>query len=264
MKIFKFLYALCFALVFSLIGAAVISPMIDVKPVFVCLTLFAANLLPGPQNVLSILAFAAPGGVGTPFMANLPYLPQIIHWNDAANPITALRVQAEKEGVLHDLNAAGIAAMRGFMQCGAIAANDQNLNLASGHLIRNVTISGTTAAVGVINFYTHSDNKQTDSRPVVPMRSQMDTVIALSPTIFQNFCALFIPTMATLTDYADIEYFDGHVQRWEIQDIICESARFQETPGIVINNFEANIHRVSIRCAANTPVYSLRYYIKGQ
>jgi hypothetical protein len=92
----------------------------------------------------------------------------------------------------------------------------------------------------------------------------MDTVIALTPTTFQNFMALFIPTMATLTDYADVEFSDGHVQRMEIEDLIAMSTNYQDIGGIIINNITSYIHRVTLRCAANTPVYSVRLYIKGQ
>lgn len=264
MKILRILLSFAFALALSVIGAGIIAPLISVDPLFVAGVILAANFIPGSQGCFYLLAFAAPGGVGTPFFANLPYLPEVLHWNDAGNPITALRVQSDKDGILYDLNAAGIAAMRGYRQYGPLTANDQNVMLASGHSIRNITITGTTAAVGVINFYTHSNNKATDKKPVVPFRAQADTATALTPTTFQNFAALFIPTMATLTDYADIEYEDGHVQRWEIQDLICESTRFQEVPGIIIDNLDAIIHRATIRCAAATPVYSLRYYIKGQ
>lgn len=253
-----------FALALSLVGAAVVSPVLDVNPLIVAGGIFAANFIPGPQGVLNLLAFTAPGGVGTPFTANLPYLPAILHWNDAAAPITALRVTTDRDGVIHDMNAACIAAMRGYRQLGPMAANDQNVQLASGHLERNVTITGTTAAVGAINFYTSSDNKATAARPVVPFKTQMDTVIALTPTTFQNFTALFIPTMATLTDYADVEFSDGHVQRMEIEDLIAWSTFYQETGAIIIDNNDSTIHRVTLRCAANTAVYSLRAYIKGQ
>jgi len=264
MKIFKILLSFTFALALSFVGAAVIAPILEVKPLFVAGALLAANFIPGPQGCLYLLAFTAPGGIGTPFTANLPYLPQLLHWNDAAAPITALRVTTDREGVIHDMNAACIAALRGYRQLGPMAANDQNVQLATGHLLRNVTITGTTAAVGAINFYTSSDNKQTNMSPAVALKTQMDTVIALTPTTFQNFTALFIPAMATLTDYADVEYSDGHIQRMEIEDLIAWSTFFQETGAIIIDNFDHTIHRVSLRVAANTPVYSLRAYIKGQ
>lgn len=264
MKILKALLSIIFCAALSLVGAAVIAPIFDVNALYIAGPLFAVNFIPGVPGVINILAFAAPGGVGTPFIAQLPYLPEILYWNDAAAPITALRVQSDKDGVLYDLNAAGIAAMRGYLHTGALAANDQSVTLASGHLIRNVTVSGTTAAAGAINFYTHSDNKATDKAPVVPMKAQMDTIQALSPVTFDNFAALFIPALATLTDYVDIEYIDGHVQRMELEDLLIESTKFQEVPAVIVDNVAHLIHRATVRCAAATPVYSLRYFIKGQ
>lgn len=264
MKIIRILLLISFALALSVIGAGIIAPLIDVSPLPVAGMFFAANFLPGSPGRLFILIGAAPGGAGTPFIFQLAELPQKIHWNDAGTAITGLRVTTDKEGVLIDLNAAGIAAMRGYMKTGPQAANDQNQWLASGKLARNVTISGTTGGAGVINFYARSDNRATDKLPVVPMMSFAQTLNALSPTIFDNFAALFIPTMATLTDFADIEYYDGHTQRWEIEDLIGESSDFQEVAGIIINNHDAKIHRATIRCAAATPVYVLKYFIKGQ
>lgn len=210
-----------------------------------------------------MLIFSAPGGVGTPFTQNIPFLPEILRWNDAAAPLINLRISTKEDGVLHDWNAAAIAAMNGYMHVGPQAANDVTMKIASGHLDAAVTVNGTTSAAGAINFYSSSDNKGQGMTPV-PLKSQIDTVIALTPTIFQNFMALFIPIMATLTDYADVEFSDGHKERMEIQDLIGRSTEYQQIPGIIINNITSYIHRVSLRCAANTPVYSLRAYIKGQ
>jgi hypothetical protein len=70
--------------------------------------------------------------------------------------------------------------------------------------------------------------------------------------------------MATLTDYAEVTYDDGHQQRWEMQDIRIQSTKFQQTPQIVINNVDGRIKKAIVRCAAATPAYILSVYIKGQ
>ena len=264
MKILKFLCSISFALILSVIGAAIFSPVIEVKPLYIASFLFAINFIPGPQGVLYGLIGTAPGGIGTAFLFNLPYLPEILHWNDAAAPINALNVTTDKEGNIFNLAAAGLAAINGYMKKGPQAANDVTVQLASGHLNRNVTINGTTSAVGAINFYAHSDNHATAESPVVPFKTSAVTAIALTETTFENFMALFIPTMATLTDYADVEFTDGHVQRMEIQDLITMSTNWQEIAAIIINNIDSYIHRVKLRCVANTPVYSIKAYIKGQ
>ena len=210
-----------------------------------------------------MLIFTVPGGIATPFIQPLPFLPENLFWDDAAAPLTSLRISTKEDGVLHDWNAAAIAAMNGYMLKGPIVANDVHMKVTSGHVDCQATISGVTSAAGAINFYSRSDNKGQGMKPVM-LKSQIDTVIALTPTTFQNFMALFIPTMATLTDYADVEFDDGHKERMEIQDLLAMSLEYQYLQGIIINNITSYIHRVSLRCAANTPVYSLRVHIPGQ
>jgi len=207
-----------------------------------------------------MLIFTAPGGVATPFSFNMTYLPEFLHYNPAANPLTSLRVETQEDGVLHDWTAAGIAAMNGFMYVGTPTANDVILRLGDGELRpKNVTISGVTAAAGAINFYVHSDNKG-----LAAYKSSNAAILALNPTTFEKFTAIFVPAMATLTDYAEITYDDGHQQRWEMQDLRVQSTKYQQTPVICINNVDWRIKKAVIRCAAATPAYILSVYIKGQ
>jgi len=207
-----------------------------------------------------MLIFTAPGGIATPFSFNMTYLPEFLHYNPAANPLTSLRVETQEDGVLHDWTAAGIAAMNGFMFVGTPTANDVILRLGDGELRpKNVTISGVTSAAGAVNFYVASDNKG-----LAAYKSSNAAILALNPTTFEKFTALFIPAMATLTDYAEVTYDDGHQQRWEMQDIRIQSTKFQQTPQIVINNVDGRIKKAIVRCAAATPAYILSVYIKGQ
>jgi hypothetical protein len=260
----KFIFSIVFALVFATIGAGVVAPILDVKPIFPFMVFLAGNFIPLPGNALFELAFTHPGGIGVTAQFNLPYLPSVLRWNDAAAPITLLHVGTKQDGILHDLNAAAIAAMRGYKHVGALAANDQMQMLASGHLDRDTTLRVTSAAAGAINFYASSSQKATADKPVIPYRSQIDTALAGTATVFQNFTALFVPTMATLTDYADVEFADGHIQRMEIEDLQIWSTLYQDAPGIIIDNSDSMIHKVSLRCALLTPVYVLRVYLKGQ
>ena len=207
-----------------------------------------------------MLIFTAPGGAATPFAFNMTYLPEFLHYNPAANPLTSLRVESQEDGVLHDWTAAGIAAMNGFMRVGALTANDVILRLGDGELKpKNVTISGVTSAAGAVNFYAHSDNKG-----MAAFKSSNAAILALNPTTFEKFTAVFIPAMATLTDYAEITYDDGHTQRWEMQELRVQSTAYQEVPGIIINNIDGKIVKAIVRCAAATPAYILSVYIKGQ
>lgn len=206
-----------------------------------------------------MLVFTAPGGVATPFTFNLPFLPEFLSYNPGANPLTSLRISTIEDGVLHDWNAAAIAAMNNYMKVGTVTANDVFLRLADGHLTKGVTINGVTAAAGAINFFAHSDRLGSSA-----FKSQIDTSLALTPTTFDKFTALFVPAMATGTDYADITFSNGHQQRFEMEELRTLSSLYQQVEGIIINNVASYISKVVLRCAAATPVYSLRVFIKGQ
>ena len=150
--------------------------------------------------------------------------------------------------------------MNGFMKIGAMTANDQQLRIADGELRpKNVTISGVTSAIGAVAFYVASDNKG-----LTAFKSSNAAILALNPTVFDNFTAVFLPTMATATDYAEITYNDGHVQRWEMEDLRRASSTFQQVEGIIINNIDGRIKRAVVRCAAATPAYILSVYLKNQ
>lgn len=207
-----------------------------------------------------MLIFTAPGGIGTAFAFNMTYLPEFLTYNHGGNQLTSLRVETQEDGVLHDWTTAGLNAMNGFMKMGAQTANDIQLRLSDGELRpKNVTVSGVTSAVGAVAFYVASDNKG-----ISAFKSSNAAILALNPTVFEKFTAVFLPTMATATDYAEISYNDGHVQRWEMEDLRRASSTYQQVEGIIINNVDGRITRAVVRCAAATPAYILSVYIKGQ
>jgi hypothetical protein len=206
-----------------------------------------------------MLIYTAAGGIGTAFTTNLTYLPQWLKWNDAAAPLTSLRVTTNEDGVIHDLTAAAIAAMNGYRKVGAQAANDVWIRLADGELKRTVTLSGVTSAAGAINFFECSQR-----RGASPFKTQIDTALALTATTFDKFTALFIPTLAAGTDYIDLSFINGFQKRYELADLVSLSSLFQQVEGCIVDNMRSHIQKAVIRCAANTPVYTLKVFIKGQ
>jgi hypothetical protein len=207
-----------------------------------------------PAHSLGIRVFTAPGGAATPFSFNINYLPQFLTYNPGANPLTSLKVSM-KGTVLHDWNAAHIAAVNGFMFNGVLPANNVLLRLATGHMPnQDVTISGVTSAAGAIDFFVNSDNEVSTARPFM---SRMAQILALTPTLFQKFTAIFIPTLAAGTDRAEVLYLNGHRQILENQEIQALSGIWQQTNGIIINNVNSYIDQAWIVCAAAQPAYIL-------
>jgi hypothetical protein len=220
--------------------------------------------LPGGSSLYSLL-FTAAGGVGTPFAFQFKGLHQFLTWDDAGNPIDDLRVETQEDGVLHNFVALSLAAMNGFMVQGAIPANNLIMRFASGFIKdKNVTISGHTSAVGAIDFYASSDNAgvydQQGKYRLYPYKTQNATILALEPTTFSDFTALFIPAMAA-GDTCEVVYNNGHRQLFNIQDLTNLSTVYQGVPGIIVNNVNANIHTAQFQCAAEHPVYVMKVNI---
>jgi len=203
-----------------------------------------------PDLVFGALIFTAPGGIATPFAFNMTYLPQFLTFNNVV-PLTSLRIETQEDGVLHDWVALSIAAINGFMTLGAQAANIVNLRVASGHIKnKNVTISGVTSAAGAIGFYAYSDtigNKM--------FKTTNAQILALNPTTFENFTAIWVPAMAAVTDTAEILYTKGHRQTYNINDLQAMTPLYQEVPAIMVNNINAYIHQAIFTCAAAHPAY---------
>jgi len=205
-----------------------------------------------PGIVFGSLVFTAPGGIATPFTFNMNYLPQFLTFNNVV-PLTSLRVQTQEDGVLHDFLAASIAVINGFMVPGAQAANIVTLRLANGNLNpRNVTISGVTSAAGAIGFFEASDQYGT-----APFKTTNAQILALNPTTFENFTAIWVPTMAAVTDTAEVQYRSGFRQTFNINDLAALSSYYQEVPQIMVNNAHSYIKSVKFTCAAASAAYIL-------
>lgn len=250
----KKIIALLSIFTISLFSALTLKLAFDINPVITFGLCSVSGFIP-IGRVTAILAYTAAGGAGTAFSFNTVYLPEFIRYNPGANPLTSLKISTKKDGVLHDWLAASIAALNGFMMMGALPSNDVLLRVATGDMQnQDVTISGVTSAAGAVAFYLSSDNAQPHARA---FRTKNATALALTPTRFTNFCALFIPAMADATDKAEIFYNNGHRQIVEEKELQSLTALYQQTNNIIINNIKGAIKSVDITCAATTPVYIL-------
>jgi hypothetical protein len=203
------------------------------------------------------LLFTAPGGIAAPFTFNFKNCPQFLTWNNVV-PLTSLRIETQEDGVIHDWIAASIAACNGFMVLGAQAANIVQMRIANGFVPgKNVTISGVTSAAGAIGFYGYSDGFGT-----ALFKTTNAQILALEPCEFMDFTAIWVPTMAAVTDTCEVEYESGHRQLYNINDLVAQSSLFQEVPAIMLNNANSYIHKARFTCVAATPSYVLTVLIK--
>ena len=258
MKRSKFLLSLLIATVFSIIGGAVTAVAVGCSAVVPSVAYLVISMLPTPSGVLCINIFTAPGGAATAFLFQLNYLPEHLCFDNTV-PLTSLKVETTDDGVLHDWTRDGLIAMADFL-LKAPAVGTIQFRLADGELRpKNVTISGVTSGVGVVPFFISSDRVGR-----MALKSKNAYVLPNNPTTFEKFSALFIPTMASGTDRAEITFNNGLQQTFAMEDLLNLSGNYQSQRGVIINNTTAYINKVILTCAAATPVYILNANIPGQ
>jgi hypothetical protein len=196
-------------------------------------------------------SYTAAGGAATPFGFNLSYLPENLIFNPAANQLTSLKVDDQEDGVILDLDTAGINAVKNFMYVGT-KANAVRLVLADGNRMnRNISISGVTSAAGAIDFYTNSDNKGT-----VTIKTGKVAILANNPTEFTKFSALFLPSLAA-GDRVIVDFIDGHTQIYERDELEQLSGNNNNVVGYHVNNVTSYINKVTVICAAANTAYKM-------
>lgn len=205
-----------------------------------------------------MLLYTSPAVAGT-YQFNLTFIPEFFTWNDAGVPITLFRVETQEDGVLADYNAAAIAAINGYMMPGVQAANQVTLRLADGKIDkRNVTITLTTAAAASIGFNACSDNNGS-----IPYILKNAAILAANPTDFDKFAAIFTPAAAATTRFT-IEFADGLKQIMSPADLLALSSIYNGVPGIIVNNIQSYIKKVTIESVAALASYVLSYKLPGQ
>jgi len=206
-----------------------------------------------------MLLYTSPAVAAT-YQFNLTFLPEFFTWNDAGAPITLFRVETQEDGVLHDYNAAAIAAVNGYMLPGAQAANQVTLRVADGHIAgKNVTVTLTTAAAAAIAFFGSSDNQGS-----IPYIFKNAAILALNPTEFKSFAALFVPALNAATGRVTVEFTDGHKQIFAVADLLSLSSHYQQVPGVIVNNIQSYIKKATVESAAAIAGYVLSYKLPGQ
>lgn len=252
MKIFKFLFSILLAGALALLGGNIVGSIFSISPIIPGSVFFVASMLPMPKGAVCINIFSAPGGIATPFTWQMNYIPQFLSFTNVV-PLTSLRVETAEDGVLHDWTAAGLVAMANHLQVGAMPANIVQYRLADGELKnKNVTFSGVTSAAGVVPFFISSDNPGR-----VPFTSKNAVALAGIPTTIKNFTAIFAPTMATVTDRAEVLFASGLKQTMNMEDLRNLSGIYQQVAGVIVENINHYITEVTFTCAANTPLYIL-------
>ena len=193
-------------------------------------------------------------GVGVSTTIQLTYLPQYLGFFIGTTP-TSIRVNVLGDGVVMDLDAAGIDQLNGFETSG-LQATQFLLPLADGLVKgKNVEITIVNADAAGFNIFGWSK---------LPARNyfiyQRQTILANSGVDFSNFALLAI-TAPGATDIFNLTYRSGTVEsNATLNEIQFDVSYFQNNVGVfLINNLDQILRTVNIIPAANRIAYLMKF-----
>lgn len=209
-------------------------------------------------------------GASTTTQFNLSYIPQYIDITNIAT-VTRLRVTALGDGVILDLDAAGLAATRN-------TRFQQNIvtTVLNRFFLANGIVKGKNCLVEVVNGVTASAvyaSSQADNTQNVGLdgvkrdttlyfQSVIQKVFANTGTTFKKFGVLCLPSLG-VTDYVQIQFLDGANVRMDQAELRGYMAQFQALDGnandFKVDNLDSNIDSVTVYCAADQQAYVQKY-----
>jgi hypothetical protein len=189
---------------------------------------------------------------------NLSFVPQNIILANITT-VTRVRVTALGKGIILDLDAAGLAALKNMRQQGPVTGTAEFL-LANGVVkATNCTIEITNGATVSTLYY----NSLADSKDAtVYVVSKIQTIFANSLTKFEKFAVLALPSFGT-SDYANLEFNDGLVSRVDQPELRTILAKFQTVENNIndlkIDNLDAWIKSAELQTTTQQSVYVQTY-----
>jgi hypothetical protein len=191
-------------------------------------------------------------GVGVVSTITLQHVPEAIGFV-AATQLTGFKAEVLGEGVICDLDAAGLTAEGKHRQIGT-PTNGYVVPLADGIIKgKTLTLTFTNSAAQTPDVFAFGDNIGS-----IYVRTNKTTVLLNNNTMFEKFGALFLPSLAA-GDKVTATYEDGLTQIWDRDDIALKSGSFQNVAGYVIDNLEGNIKSVQVLVAATQTAYVMDF-----
>lgn len=191
-------------------------------------------------------------GVGVVSTFNMTFVPQYIHYV-AATQLTGLKVTVLGDGVVTDLDAAGLSAVYNIRQFGQVT-NGYTIPIADGLIPgKNVEITVTNSAAQTPILYAIAVQK---GQAYIQCLRQ--TALANSGVVLEKFAYLAIPAAAAADDL-NVTYVDGLVQKVMSAELPAIANLYQSASLAIIDNVEGFIDTVQFTPAANRTVYVVRY-----
>ena len=183
---------------------------------------------------------------------SLTYVPQYLIFT-AATPPSALRVNVLGDGVIKDLDTAGIE-VENNLNSKEVGANGYKITLADGFIVnKNVDITITNAVASPLNIFGTAQAVGAIYAVTVQQK-----VFQGSGQNFDDFAYLGLPA-ATDNDILNITYVDGLTQKTDPSELPFLIQDEQANRSQAIENFDQTIKLVNFTPAADQQVYLMRY-----
>lgn len=183
---------------------------------------------------------------------NVTYVPQYLFYV-AATQLTALKVTVLGDGVITDLDGAGLSLVYNIRQFGQVT-NGYMIPLADGLIPgKNVEITATNSAAQTPTIYGIS--QQYGQAYIQCLRQ---TALANSGITLEKFAYLGIGSIAA-TDILNITYADGLNTKVDSAELPAMANLVQSGSLNIIDNVESMIDTVQFTPSANRTLYIVRY-----
>jgi hypothetical protein len=199
--------------------------------------------------------------VSTTTQFNLSYIPQYIDITNTAT-ITRLRVTALGYGIICDLDASGIGALKNTRFQTTIASTVLNRIYLANGLVKglNCLIEITNGATAT-NVYA-SNLSDNGKNATFFYQSVIQKVFANTGVTFTKFAVLALPSMAS-TDYVQVSFNDGCDSRLDQPELRGYMAQFQALDttanDLKLDNLDSIISSVTVYVATDQQAYVQKY-----
>lgn len=198
-----------------------------------------------------LLGTVAASSTGT---INLTWLPAFIHADIATVP-TSLQVSVLGDGIISDLDGAGINAVTRSRRVGTLA-DQYMIPLADGQVNKNTTITIANAQASTLSLYGGSSQMAKGY-----FQTLTQYVLANSGQNIADFFELYLPSMGA-SDVLTVFYENGFSQILTREDLKMNSSFTtyvaDDVYDIRLQNYNQAIRRVNFVPAAAQNVYVLK------
>lgn len=192
-------------------------------------------------------------GAAVVTVVTLNYLPAALYYI-ATTQLQGIKVTVAGDGVILDLDAAGLNAVSGIRRYGAVA-NSFIIPLADGFVPNKVVeITFTNSAAQTPDIYGYSLKKG-----IAYIISRQQKVLASSGATFEKFAQLAFASPTT-SDEINIGFVDGHVQKVVSVELLGIYTYYSnETDSYCIDNIDGAINYVNLIPSTDRTCYVTRY-----